>query len=116
LVTLPTLESRPTVTCVAAHIDTLNVFEADKEAATRLGASWHGIDTPFEEIANGLRARQVLTDQIGPDATQRLIRVPCEAVRALNQHVDAARQLHHALQDLDDLVDQAPLILWSIRL
>jgi hypothetical protein len=47
----------------------------------------------------------VLTAQIGPDATQQLIHVPLDAIPALNRHVDAARQLHHTLQDRDDLVD-----------
>jgi hypothetical protein len=90
---------------LAAHIDRFNAFEADKNAASLLGTSWHGMATPFEDIANGFKARDVLTAQIGPDATQQLIHVPLDAIPALNRHVDAARQLHHTLQDRDDLLD-----------
>jgi very-short-patch-repair endonuclease len=86
---------------LAAHIDALDRFENDKDAATLFGTSWRGIATPFDEIANGLKAREILRNQIGADATQCL----SDTVQAINRHVDAARQLHHAIQDFDDLVD-----------
>jgi hypothetical protein len=96
---------------LAAHIDALNALETDQKAARLLGASWHGIASAFDEIANGIRARKILAEKVGLETLQMLIGVPLAVVPTLNLHAAAAKELHHALREFDSLVDDRSIDL-----
>jgi very-short-patch-repair endonuclease len=96
---------------LAAHLDALKAFETDQAAAGLLGASWHGLTTAFDEIGNGIKVRKILAETIGLATLLKLIGVSLASVPALNLHAAAGKELHNALRDFDDLVDDRPIRL-----
>jgi very-short-patch-repair endonuclease len=75
---------------LAAHVNSIYEFEDDEAAEELLGTSWNGVDTKFDRIAFGIKARQYFVEQIGPDLTRRLIEISPDGVRNLHQFERAA--------------------------
>ena len=50
---------------LAAHVRAVREFESDGTAARLLGKSWKGTSTPFDEIAAGIKFRELLLREIG---------------------------------------------------
>jgi len=45
---------------LAAHVRAVEEFEADQSLRAALGPSWHGLDTPIDEVHDGLKLRDFL--------------------------------------------------------
>ena len=69
---------------LAGHVDAIDAFEADDGGSRLLGTSWIGLDTKFDLIDYGIKARRYLTDQVGRDLMLRLLQIPQEALRHLH--------------------------------
>ena len=45
---------------LAAHVRAVGEFEADQRLRAALGAAWHGLDTPVDEVLDGVKLRDFL--------------------------------------------------------
>jgi hypothetical protein len=99
------------LTRLAAHVSSIYAFEDDGAAADLLGASWDGLDTKFDQIAFGIKARQYFVEQIGPDLTRRLIGISPDGVRSLHQFEGAANSTRKAVAKLGNQFDNRSIDL-----
>lgn len=90
---------------LAQHVETLDNFDADDVAANVVGDRWDGFDTPFDQIAFGIRARRYLYEQIGEELTHRLIKIPLTAIRSLHHFENAATDFLRTVSSLLDHSD-----------
>ena len=90
---------------LAQHVDAIDEFEADSAAEALLGQRWDGLDTAFDQIAFGIKARRYLSEQIGGDLTQRLIKIPQHAVRGLHHFEAAAADCLRTTAKFSDRLD-----------
>jgi very-short-patch-repair endonuclease len=81
------------LTALADHVDALEDFESDDEAARLLGTSWLGLETKFRLIEYGIRARKYLVDHAGRDMAARLIQIPAKDIQRLHGFEPAATTL-----------------------
>jgi very-short-patch-repair endonuclease len=94
---------------LAQHVDALDEFEADSSAEALLGKRWDGLDTAFDQIAFGIKARRYFSEQIGEDLTRRLIKIPQSAVRGLHHFEAAAADFLRTTAKLSDRLDGRPM-------
>ena len=99
------------LTRLAAHVSSIYAFEDDGAAADLLGASWDGLNTKFDQIAFGIKARQYFVEQIGPDLTRRLIEISPEGVRNLHQFEGAANSARKTVAKLGRRLDDRSIDL-----
>ncbi len=93
------------LTRLAAHVSAIYAFEDDGAAAKLLGASWDGLNTKFDQIAFGIKARQYFVEQIGPDLTRRLIQIDPDGVRNLHRFEEAANSTRKVFSKLGSRLD-----------
>jgi hypothetical protein len=80
---------------LALHVRNLREFESDGTALPVLGTSWKGLSTPFEEIATGIKLRELLLDRIGglpygAEVAERLVALPPNSSVGLKRFVVTA--------------------------
>lgn len=78
---------------LARHVDALEAFESDDEAARLLGKSWLGLGTKFRLIEYGIKVRRYFVDQAGQDAARRLLEIPEKDTPRLHSFAPAATTL-----------------------
>jgi very-short-patch-repair endonuclease len=86
-------------------VSSIYAFEDDGAAADLLGTSWDGLDTKFDQIAFGIKARRYFVEQIGPDLTRRLIGISPDGVRNLHQFEGAANSARKTVAKLGSRLD-----------
>jgi very-short-patch-repair endonuclease len=96
---------------LAAHVNSIHEFEDDKAAAELLGTSWDGVDTKFDQIAFGIKARQYFVEQIGPDLMRRLIQINPDGVRRLHRFEEAANAARRTVAKLGGRLDDRSIDL-----
>lgn len=96
---------------LAAHVETVHQFDDDVAAADLLGASWEGLDTKFDQIAFGIKARQYFVEQIGQELTLRLIEISPEGVRRLHLFEEAANTLRKTIAKFGSRFDERSIDL-----
>ncbi len=96
---------------LAAHVNSICEFEDDEAAADLLGKSWDGVDTKFDQIAFGIKARQYFVEQIGPDLTRRLIEISPDGIRNLHQFEGAANAVRKTVARLGGRLDDRSIDL-----
>lgn len=96
---------------LAAHVESIYDFDNDETAANLLGASWEGFDTKFDQIAFGIKARQLFVEQIGQELTRRLIEISPEGVRRLHLFEEAANTVRKAIAKVGSRLDDRSIDL-----
>lgn len=96
---------------LARHVSSLYEFDDDPAATDLLQGSWDGLDTKFDQIAFGIKARQYFVEQIGHDLTRRLIQISQEDVRKLHAYEGAANDLRRTIAKLGNRLDERSIDL-----
>jgi very-short-patch-repair endonuclease len=81
------------LTALANHVEAIEQFETDDEAARLLGTSWLGLETKFPLIDFGIRARKYLADHAGREMAFRLFQIPQESTGRLHSFEASATKL-----------------------
>ena len=99
------------LTQLATHVSAIYEFEDDEAAANLLGASWDGLDTKFDQIAFGIKAREYFVEQIGQDLTLRLIHINPDGVRRLHLFEEAANAVRKTIAKHGNRLDDRSIDL-----
>jgi hypothetical protein len=81
---------------LVSHIRGLVDFENDNEIALLLGAAWQGVETPFQEIAGGIKKRGFICGRLaefpgGDRVGTRVLSMSPDKLSALGELAPAAR-------------------------
>ena len=101
------IDASPTdLEALAAHLRAIRAFEEDHDLALLLGPAWDGVRTPFKDVREGIRLRDLLNQTLRSLGGESAIPISAEVLASLPPAVAACKSLlglpHEAKIRLDN--------------
>ncbi len=99
---------------LAAHVRAVEEFESDQKLRAALGPAWHGLDTPIDEVLDGVKLRDFLRKTVlslpgGATVVQRVAALAPDTLELLTTFAPSCKRLLSLPEETRARLDHTPL-------